>query len=249
MRARTIGAFCLGFLSGALLVYYALWRTGGLVPGRLLTRTTHELTSGLPSTPRPLGTIPFPTPTTAPAISVPTSPPAEPVAATLPAPATPPPLQTPSLANFSLTQDALVLPVEGAKRSDLNDTFAEARGKRRHEAIDILAPRGTPVLAAVDGSIAKLFTSAQGGLTVYEFDGNSVYCYYYAHLDRYAEGLKEGQRVRRGERIGYVGTTGDAPPNTPHLHFAVTRLGPDKRWWEGISINPYPMLLAAAPKD
>ena len=246
MRARAFGIFCLGFLAGALLIYYALWRTGGLVPGRLLTRTTHELTSGMP-TPRPLATIP-PTPTTAPAIAVPTSPTAEP-AATLLAPATPPPLHTPSLANFSLTQDALILPVEGAKRSDLKDSFTETRGKRRHEAIDILAPRGTPVLAAVDGSIAKLFTSIQGGLTVYEFDGNSVYCYYYAHLDRYAEGLKEGQRVRRGERIGYVGTTGDAPPNTPHLHFAVTRLGPDKRWWEGISINPFPMLLAAAPKD
>ncbi len=248
MRARAVGIFCLGFLAGALLIYYALWRTGGLVPGRLLTRTTHELTSGGPSTPRPLATISFPTPTSAPAISVSTSLTAEP-AATLLAPATPPPLHTPSLANFSLTQDALVLPVEGAKRSDLKDTFAEARGKRRHDAIDILAPSGTPVLAAVDGSIAKLFTSVQGGLTVYEFDGNSVYCYYYAHLDRYAEGLKEGQRVRRGERIGYVGTTGDAPPNTPHLHFAVTRLGPDKRWWEGIAINPYPMLLAAAPKE
>jgi murein DD-endopeptidase MepM/ murein hydrolase activator NlpD len=248
MRARAIGIFCLGFLGGALAVYYILWRTGGLVPGRLLTRTTHELTSGEPSTPRPLPTIPFPTPTTAPAIAVPTSPTAEP-AATLLAPATPPPLQTPLLANFSLTPDALVLPVEGAKRSDLHDSFAETRGTRRHEAIDILAPRGTPVVAAVDGSIAKLFTSVQGGLTVYEFDGKSVYCYYYAHLDRYAEGLKEGQRVRRGERIGYVGTTGDAPPNTPHLHFAVTRLGQDKRWWEGISINPYPMLLAAAPKD
>jgi murein DD-endopeptidase MepM/ murein hydrolase activator NlpD len=238
----------MGFLAGALLIYYILWRTGGLVPGRLLTRTTHELTSGLASTPRPLATIPFPTATAAPAIAVPTSPTAEPAALLL-APATPPPLHTPSLAGFSLTAGALVLPVEGAKRSDLRDTFSEARGKRRHEAIDILAPRGTPVLAAVDGSIAKLFTSVQGGLTVYEFDGNSVYCYYYAHLDRYAEGLKEGQRVLRGERIGFVGTTGDAPPNTPHLHFAVTRLGPDKRWWEGISINPYPMLLAAAPKE
>lgn len=233
MRARALGIFCLGFFAGALLIYYALWRTGGLVPGRLLTRTTRELSSGLPSTPRPLATIPFPTPTAEPAAT----------------PVAPPPLQTPSLANFSLTPDALVLPVEGAKRSDLHDSFADARGRRRHEAIDILAPRGTPVLAAVDGSIAKLFTSAPGGLTVYEYDRDSVYCYYYAHLDRYAEGLKEGQRVRRGERIGYVGTTGDAPPNTPHLHFAVTRLGPNKRWWEGISIDPYPMLLAVAPKE
>jgi murein DD-endopeptidase MepM/ murein hydrolase activator NlpD len=246
MRARAIGIFCLGFLSGAILIYYVLWRTGGLVPGRLLTLTTHELASGVLPTPRPLATIPFPTPTAAVIVAPLLT--AEPATA-LVAPATPPPLATPSLASFSLTQDALILPVEGARRSDLRDTFAEARGKRRHEAIDILAARGTPVVAAVDGSIAKLFTSAQGGLTVYEFDRNSVYCYYYAHLDRYAEGLKEGQSVRKGERLGYVGTTGDARPNTPHLHFAMTRLGPDKRWWEGIAVNPYPMLLAAAPKE
>jgi len=245
MRGRAIGIFFLGFLAGAGLTYFLLWRTGSLVPGRLLTRTTRELTMGTPPTPPRLRTIPFPTPTAAAAIA-PLS--VGSAGAALAESPTPPPLPTPSLEKFSLAQGALVLPVEGAKRSDLRDTFAEARGKRRHEAIDILAPRGTPVLAAVDGSIAKLFTSVQGGLTVYEFDRASEYCYYYAHLDRYADGLREGQIVQRGDRIGYVGTSGDAPPNTPHLHFAVTRLGQDKRWWEGIAINPYPMLLAAAPK-
>ena len=138
------------------------------------------------------------------------------------------------------------MPVEGARRQDLHDSFSESRDGRRHEAIDILAPRGTPVDAAVDGSIAKLFTSARGGLTIYEFDRASNYCYYYAHLDRYAEGLHDGQLVQRGQRIGYVGTTGDAPPQTPHLHFSIFKLGPDHRWWEGVAIDPYPALLTAA---
>ena len=135
------------------------------------------------------------------------------------------------------------MPVEGARTIDLHDSFEEGRGGHRHEATDILAPRGTPVLAAVDGSVEKLFTSKPGGLTVYEFDRNREYCYYYAHLDRYAEGLREGQKVLRGDRLGYVGTSGDAPAGTPHLHFAIFRLGPEKRWWIGTPINPYPLLL------
>lgn len=140
----------------------------------------------------------------------------------------------------------LRLPVEGAHIPDLKDNFAETRGgKRQHEAIDILAPRGTPVVAAVDGTVAKLFTSQQGGLTVYEFDRSGTYCYYYAHLDRYAPGLAEGMALRRGERIGDVGTSGNAPKNTPHLHFAVFRLGPEKKWWQGEVVNPYPLLLKA----
>jgi peptidoglycan LD-endopeptidase LytH len=152
---------------------------------------------------------------------------------------------TTPLSNFSLAGTVLAMPVEGARRQDLHDSFSESRDGHRHEAIDILAPRGTPVDAVVDGSIAKLFTSVRGGLTIYEFDGESNYCYYYAHLDRYAEGLREGQIVHRGQGIGYVGTTGDAPPQTPHLHFAIFRLGPDHRWWEGVAVDPYPALLAA----
>jgi murein DD-endopeptidase MepM/ murein hydrolase activator NlpD len=112
-----------------------------------------------------------------------------------------------------------------------------------HEAIDLPAPRGTPVVAVDDGIIKKLFTSVPGGLTVYQFDRDSTYCYYYAHLDRYAEGLKEGATVKKGDRLGYVGTTGNAPPNTPHIHFTVFRLGPEKRWWEGTPINPYPLWI------
>jgi peptidoglycan LD-endopeptidase LytH len=242
MRARTLLIFLVGFLSGALCLYYVLWRTGSLAPGGLLTLTSREISVGAPPTPRPVP--PPPTPTVALSLPGATAPAAS--SAETPTPAA---LPTPSLADFSLLGEKIAMPVEGARRSDLHDSFAEARGTHRHEAIDILAARGTPVLAAVDGSITKLFTSVRGGLTIYQFDRAGAYSYYYAHLDRYAEGLREEQAVRRGERIGYVGTSGDAPPNTPHLHFTIFRLGPEKHWWEGSPINPYPSLLAAAPKD
>ena len=137
---------------------------------------------------------------------------------------------------------AMIVPVAGVARSALRDMFDETRGARRHEAIDILAPRGTPVIATDDGVVKKLFTSKPGGLTVYQFDPDQRFCYYYAHLDRYAPGLSEGQVLRRGEVLGYVGTTGNAPKNTPHLHFALIRLDKDRRWWKGTYVNPYPML-------
>jgi murein DD-endopeptidase MepM/ murein hydrolase activator NlpD len=134
-----------------------------------------------------------------------------------------------------------IVPVAGIDASSLRSSFDEERGggSRRHEAMDILAPRGTPVVAAVDGRIVKLFTSAAGGLTIYQFDPEERFSYYYAHLDAYAADLNEGETVQRGQIIGYVGTTGNAPPDTPHLHFAIYRLGPDKRWWEGEPIDPF----------
>jgi murein DD-endopeptidase MepM/ murein hydrolase activator NlpD len=120
------------------------------------------------------------------------------------------------------------------------NSFEEARDRvREHEAIDILAPRGTPVLAVEAGTIEKFFTSVRGGLTIYQFDPTRTYCYYYAHLDRYRAGLKEGDRVERGQIIGYVGTSGNAPESTPHLHFAVLLLTDRKQWWDGTAINPY----------
>jgi murein DD-endopeptidase MepM/ murein hydrolase activator NlpD len=138
----------------------------------------------------------------------------------------------------------LTMPVAGMDPSTIHDNFDEMRGgaTRRHDALDILAPRGTAVVATDDGMVRKLFTSVAGGLTVYEFDPDQRYCYYYAHLDAYASGLHEGQLLRRGDPVGYVGTTGNAPKNTPHLHFAVIRLDTDKRWWTGTPINPYPLL-------
>ena len=137
----------------------------------------------------------------------------------------------------------LEMPVEGADRGDLTRQFDDLRGgTRRHEAIDILAPRNTPVKAVDDGSIARLFNSKAGGITVYQFDPSQQFCYYYAHLERYATGLKEGDPVRKGQVIGYVGTSGNAPPDTPHLHFAIFRLTAEKRWWEGTPIDPYDLL-------
>jgi murein DD-endopeptidase MepM/ murein hydrolase activator NlpD len=141
----------------------------------------------------------------------------------------------------------IIIPVQGVAAADIRDTFDEARGpERKHEATDILAPRGTPVFAVDDGEIEKLFSSKPGGLTIYHFDPTGQYCYYYAHLDRYADGIREDMKVKRGDVIGYVGTTGNAPPDTPHLHFGIFKLGPEKRWWEGTPINPYPILIGKA---
>jgi peptidoglycan LD-endopeptidase LytH len=147
----------------------------------------------------------------------------------------------------ALASHHLVMPVEGADPNKIQDTFTEGRpGGRSHQATDILAPRGTPVVAMDDGVIRKLFTSERGGLTIYQFDPTKTYCYYYAHLDHYAPGIKDDTPVHRREVIGYVGTTGDAPANTPHLHLEIMRLGPGKVWWKGTDINPYPLLKAMA---
>ena len=143
----------------------------------------------------------------------------------------------------TLERDRLTMPVQGVSRDQLHDTFTAARGSdRAHEAIDIMAPRRTPVLAATDGTVAKLFTSKQGGLTIYEFDPSKTFCYYYAHLDAYAADLREGRTIRRGEVIGYVGSTGNASPEAPHLHFAIFRLTPEHQWWKGVAVNPSPIL-------
>jgi murein DD-endopeptidase MepM/ murein hydrolase activator NlpD len=137
----------------------------------------------------------------------------------------------------------LLVPVRGVNASQLSDTFTQSRGEgRRHDAIDILAPRGTPVLAVADGRIEKLFLSKPGGRTIYQFDPTGRVAYYYAHLDAYAPLLSEGSLVKRGQVIGYVGSTGNASPEAPHLHFAIFELGPEKRWWQGTAVNPYPLL-------
>lgn len=137
----------------------------------------------------------------------------------------------------------LLVPVQGIQGDKLVRSFHDRRsGSREHEAIDILAPTGTPVVAVEDGTIAKLFVSKAGGNTIYQFDPGKDYSYYYAHLDRYADGLKEGATVQRGQVIGYVGTSGNAPKDTPHLHFAVFRLTPERQWWTGTPIDPYDIL-------
>ena len=156
------------------------------------------------------------------------------------------PAPTPSIAAppaAELEDRNLVIPVQGIAREHLVRTFDDARGSsRKHEAIDILAPTGTPVLAVEGGKIARLFNSKAGGITIYQFDPTERFCYYYAHLERYADGLRENDMVERGQVIGYVGISGNAPKDTPHLHFAVFRLTNAKRWWEGTPIDPYDIL-------
>jgi len=140
------------------------------------------------------------------------------------------------------SEPVIAPPIEGVKPYELRDSFNEMHYGHRHEAIDIMEPKDTPVRAVVDGTIQKLFLSKTGGNTIYEFDENRMYCYYYAHLERYAYGLHDGMSVSRGEIIGYVGSTGDAATAAPHLHFAIYLLGPHKHWWKGAPIDPYPVL-------
>ena len=138
----------------------------------------------------------------------------------------------------------LAIPVAGVKSSGLSDTFTQARagGARLHDAIDIMAPEGTPVVAAADGTVEKLFFSHGGGLTVYARSPDQRWTYYYAHLLSYAPGLAEGQQIKRGQLIGRVGHSGNASAEGPHLHMAINRMQPGEKWWQGTPINPYPLL-------
>ena len=228
---RTLLVFLAGLLIGANLVYFATHRTKSHAQATPASALTTSESMG-------------PTAVATETISAPAS--------TAPPAATPAPTatttQAPTAAISSATlQDigptGLLLPVQGIRANQLVDTFSDARSEGRvHDAIDIMAPRDTPVLAASDGSVAKLFASERGGLTIYEFDPTSTWVYYYAHLDRYADGLAEKQSLRRGDVIGYVGSTGNASPDAPHLHFEVSRLGPEKNWWQAMPVNPYPLL-------
>jgi murein DD-endopeptidase MepM/ murein hydrolase activator NlpD len=144
----------------------------------------------------------------------------------------------------------LIIPVAGIKPEQLTDTFDEARGggTRKHQALDIMAPRGTPVVAAAAGTVEKLFHSNNGGNTIYVRSPDRKTIHYYAHLDRYADGLHEGQAVRQGEVIGAVGSTGDASPDAPHLHFEIMQTTPQAKWYEpAVDVDPYPLLTAKRP--
>ena len=237
LRARTfgIGAAC-GFLAGAALVGLIVSKYGPPAstargPAAAPAVQTDDGMAGVDVTPEPEGSRPATPPAAAPAggrDSAGTS--ADPTSTIVPPSAD------------ELTDRGLTIPVEGITREQLVESFAERRGTRVHEAIDILAPRNTPVKAVDDGTVAKLFESKAGGTTIYQFDSAERFCYYYAHLERYADGLREGDRVRKGQVLGYVGTSGNAAKDTPHLHFAVFQLTAAKRWWEGTPINPYPVL-------
>lgn len=213
-------------------VAWFVWQGGPLVQ-----RTAGD---GLAVQPMTAETPRFP----ADAVAVTTSPAAAPVAASTPAVSSEKP--APGTASSLPAIDApagLLLPVQGIDIADVHDTFDDARGsERQHEALDVMAPAGTPVLAVADGTIEKLFTSDRGGLTIYQFEPTGQYVYYYAHLQAYAPGIVEGQPVRRGDVLGTVGSTGNADPAAPHLHFAIFRLTPEKQWWTGEPVNPYPLI-------
>jgi murein DD-endopeptidase MepM/ murein hydrolase activator NlpD len=137
----------------------------------------------------------------------------------------------------------LIIPVAGVRAEQLLDTFSAARGEGRvHDAIDIPAPKGTPVLAVANGKILRLFQSKAGGTTIYQLSSDEKFIYYYAHLDRYADGLGEGRIVTQGETVACVGDTGNAGAGNYHLHFSIAMTSDPKRWWEGVNINPYPLL-------
>jgi murein DD-endopeptidase MepM/ murein hydrolase activator NlpD len=258
------GGFVLGAATVLLVVwaYGARWRGDSQATGTAGTAAT-AATAPVPSIPYPAPTAPTPVPSmppsnppttaplpvpspAAPASPVPL-PPVSPGSATVPAapaPSTTSARQPDTAETADLTRRQLLLPVQGVRPEALQDTFVDARGggARQHEALDILAPRNTPILAVEDGKVVKLFLSKLGGLTIYQFDPTTTYTYYYAHLERYADGLKEGDPVRRGQVLGYVGTSGDAPADAPHLHFAIMRLTPEKHWWQGTALDPYPIL-------
>jgi murein DD-endopeptidase MepM/ murein hydrolase activator NlpD len=216
-------AFVLGFAAGCLALSLWLWQAGPLraVLGRNVMRATTTIVSpkmalaGVPD-PSLANQIPNPEPGALPPVT--------------------------GESDRMMTPDKIAMPLAGVDPRQLTDTFYQKRDGHAHEALDIPAPRGTPVRAAVEGNVAKLFTSKQGGLTVYQFDNAGKFAYYYAHLDRYAPGIREGVLLRQGDVLGYVGSTGDASPNAPHLHFAVFRLGPEKKWWQGTAVDPLPLL-------
>ncbi len=219
-----------GFALGAATVLLIVWLYGGNLRGTSSTPTP-QAPGTLPAAPAPPISARPVTPPVVPPATAPGSPQAA---------APPPGLARPPA---DLLQRDLLVPVQGIARAALQDTFDDARGQGRvHDAIDIMAPSNTPVIAVEAGRIAKLFTSKLGGLTIYQFDPTETFCYYYAHLDHYSPDLREGAQVARGQVIGYVGATGDASAEAPHLHFAITRLNADKKWWQGEALNPYPVL-------
>jgi len=188
---------------------------------------------------RPVDSTPQPTPEIPPQTNANTGTPSvTPAGVGVSAPVTPSPTST------VISPPAnLIVPVAGVLVDQLRDTFSDARSESRvHDAIDIAAPRGTPVLAAADGAIVKLFPSERGGITIYQLSADSKYIYYYAHLERYADGLAVGHFAKQGETIAYVGDTGNAGAGNYHLHFSVAVVTDPKRYWEGTNINPYPLL-------
>ncbi len=231
MKAGSTAVFLAGFAAGVVCSTVLLRQAGA--PGVIKASAAPQTLAATHAVPNPL-----------PGAS----------ASELPAPPVIPPAQVEPLPPELLRSDALtsnsrglLMPVRGVSPSRLVDNFNEIHSGHRHEALDIMAARGTPVVAVDEGNVVKLFNSKRGGLTVYQFNDTRIWCFYYAHLDRYAEGLKEGTLLRRGDILGYVGSSGNASPDAPHLHFTIFKLGPEKHWWQGTAVDPYPLLTANRP--
>jgi len=249
LSRRSVAPFLAGAGTMLLLVILLIWGVphwlpaGGLVIRVGPYRAAAERPVAVAAVPAVGPAAPTPVPGTAPAAppsavdslqpTAPAPPPEGPVAAT-PSPAAP---------------GQLLVPVQGIKASQLVDTYSQARGQGRvHDAIDIMAPRGTPVLATADGVVLKLFQSVRGGITLYELAPDRRTIYYYAHLDRYAAGMAEGRALHQGDVLGYVGDTGNAGAGNNHLHFEVSTTADPKRYWAGTPQNPYPLLKGAASR-
>jgi len=218
-RTRTLLIVLIGL---AMLVAFLAWLNHRRSGGALITWSRSETK------------IPVPLASTEATRSGPPTPYATPPATSSPTSAPTAPLVSPA---------GLIVPVAGVRADQLVDTFSAARSEGRvHDAIDIPAPRGTQVLAVANGKILKLFQSVPGGITIYQLSSDETFIYYYAHLDGYAAGLSEGQTVTQGETIAYVGDTGNAGAGNYHLHFSIAMTSNPKRYWEGVNINPYPLL-------
>lgn len=228
-KSRFLLPFTVGAITVLVLAIAAEWRAPGVL-GRVSSALQPEVAVPAGTGPEAPGTV----------AAVPADPVHDgPVGGGVPTDAPAEPM--PSAESSGTT--GLLIPVQGVKAASLVDTYEQARGQgRRHDAIDIMAPRGTPVLAVADGVVMKLFRSDRGGITLYELAPDRRTIYYYAHLDRYAPGIAEGQPLRRGQVLGYVGDTGDAVPGNYHLHFEVSTTADPRKYWGGTPENPYPLL-------
>ncbi|MFP5262364.1 MAG: M23 family metallopeptidase [Blastocatellia bacterium] len=220
---------------------------GPAEPGAGDSTATAVLTPAEPNPGAAASTAPAVTPEAAPAAApVPVEPSPPPVAPPPPPTTTPPPTGFGAVSEAdlsSLKMKGLIIPVAGINAGQLRDCFNDGRSEgRQHQALDIMAPQGTPVLAATDGTVAKLFQSEKGGITLYQLDSSGLYYFYYAHLLRYADGVAEGKQLKRGDVIGYVGDTGNAGAGNFHLHFAISKPSQPGKWSGGEPINPYPLL-------
>jgi murein DD-endopeptidase MepM/ murein hydrolase activator NlpD len=244
-RARVAFLAALVFAGVAALVWYlsyGYW-SQPVTPLRPPSNSVETLTPTTTPTPQATATPPTdatPTPMTTPTVSPTPTPSTSPQSLLQP--------QTPGGdAGATLASMRLLLPVQGVRAEELRDTFSDSRSEGRvHDAIDIMAPRNAPVLAAADGRVVKLFRSVKGGVTLYQLaSADEHIVLYYAHLERYADGLSEGHFARRGETLAYVGDTGNATPGNTHLHFQIYRVSDPKHFYTGDNINPYPLLRGA----